>query len=56
VPASAAVSHLGVRAQTEIEAERYALKALRGGSQPLQVPGHATERAGTTPLIEVVPR
>lgn len=47
---------LGVRTQTEIEDERHALKALRGDPQPLQTPGDGTERAGTTPLIEIVPR
>lgn len=47
---------LGVRTQTEIDYERYALKGLRGDFYQLRAQGDGTGHAGTTPLIEVVQR
>jgi hypothetical protein len=47
---------LGVRTQTEIDYERYTLKALRGDFYQLQAQGDGTGHGSPTPLIEVVQR
>jgi len=47
---------LGVRTQTEIDYERYTLKALRGDFYELQAQGDGAGHGSPTPLIEVVQR
>ena len=47
---------IGVRTQTEIDYERYTLKALRGDFYQLQAQGDGTGSGSPTPLIEVVQR
>jgi hypothetical protein len=47
---------LGMRTQTEIDYERYALKALRGDFQELPTEGYGTARTGATRALEAVQR
>jgi hypothetical protein len=47
---------LGVRTQTEIDYERYALKTLRGDFQQLPMEGYGTARTSVTRALEAVQR
>jgi hypothetical protein len=47
---------LGVRTQTEIDYERYALKALRGDFQQLPTEGYGTARTSGIRALETVQR
>jgi Protein of unknown function (DUF2892) len=47
---------LGVRTQTEIDYERYALKALRGDFQQLPTEGYGTARISGTRALEATQR
>ena len=47
---------LGVRTQTEIDYERYALKALRGDFQQLPTEGYGAARTSATRALEAVQR